>query len=85
MHVTVIKREGTIIMEKLWYMRTGLYTISDWENMSQPGMDRRSGVYTYNEWSRRTCLNQEWNGGVVFIRVLGTGLMYGWTALLLHL
>jgi hypothetical protein len=78
MHVTVITREGTIIMEELWYIRTGLYTISDGENISQPGMERRSGVYTYEERrgrcvstrngteerSGRACLNQEWNGGV---------------------
>jgi hypothetical protein len=79
MHVTVITGEGTIIMEELWYTRTGLYTISDGENMSQPGMEQRNGVYTYEEWSGRTCLNQElngrtclnqeWNGGAVFIRV----------------
>jgi hypothetical protein len=75
-------------MEYLWYIRTGLDTMSDWENMSQPGMEQRSGVYIYKEWSGRTCLNQEWsgrtcldqewNGGALFIRVLyvlrkGTG------------
>jgi hypothetical protein len=35
--------------------------------MSQPGIKQRSGVYTYEERSGRTCLNQEWNGGVVSI------------------
>jgi hypothetical protein len=62
MHVTVITREGTIIMEEFWYIRTGLYKTSNGENMSQPGMEQRSGVYTYKEWSGRTCLNQEWSG-----------------------
>jgi hypothetical protein len=57
MNVTVITREGTIIMEELWYIRTGLHTRSGvGENVST-----RNGT---EEWSGRTCLDQEWNEGV---------------------
>jgi hypothetical protein len=69
--VKVITREGIIIRDELWYIRTGLHTIECrfrqeyiqgvvWEKISQQGMEQRSRI-TYNDWCGRTYINQECN------------------------
>ena len=70
--MTIITREGTIIMDEVWYIRTGLHTMSGLgEHVStRNGTKERCA---YEEWSGRSYLNQEWNGGAELFTWRGVG------------